>query len=245
MRLSAREISWRLTRLGAVVVVATLALPLGCRNNAGGDNETTSAAPPTVASIPSPATPAASVGAQRLPQPSSSASSNASSAATAALPTPAPTSASEPTAALDPALLTAGIVDVKRDSSVQRQVGIRTGRHTGYERVVFEFEQGVPGYHLEYIDKPVRACGSGDVVILEGDGWLQVRFYPAQAHTDEGAPTIGERELAPKLDIIREVERTCDFEGVVTWVVGTASPNRYRVFELHDPPRLVLDIATR
>lgn len=156
---------------------------------------------------------------------------------------PAETPTSESTEGLDPALLTAGIVEVKREGPVQRQVGIRTGRHQGYERVVFEFEKGVPGYHLEYIDKPVRACGSGDVVELPGDGWLQVRLYPAQAHTDEGAPTIAERELAPKYGVMLELERTCDFEGVVTWVVGTASPNRYRAFELTDPPRLVLDIA--
>lgn len=158
---------------------------------------------------------------------------------------PAETATSESTEGLDPALLTAGIVEVKREGPVQRQVGIRTGRHQGYERVVFEFEKGVPGYHLEYIDKPVRACGSGDVVELPGDGWLQVRLYPAQAHTDEGAPTIAERELSPKYDVMLELERTCDFEGVVTWVVGTASPNRYRAFELTDPPRLVLDIAAR
>lgn len=247
MKRLVHEIFLRLSRYGSSVVVAGLALPLGCRNNAGSDSHATSALSPPVASIPSPATPATSTGAPSLAQTSPTAQPSAipSPTATGALPTVAATAASEPTTALDPALLTAGIIEVKREGSVQRQVGIRTGRHTGYERVVFEFEQAVPGYHLEYIDKPVRACGSGDVVTLEGDGWLQVRFYAAQAHTDEGAPTIAERELAPKLDVIREVERTCDFEGVVTWVVGTASPNRYRVFELRDPPRLVLDIATR
>jgi hypothetical protein len=119
---------------------------------------------------------------------------------------------------------------------------VRAASNVGYDRVVFEFADGVPGYHLEYVDKPVRDCGAGDVKPIAGDGWLEVRFYPANAHTEQGEPTVRERELHPALPIVREIERTCDFEAVVTWVIGTASPNRYKVFELGTPPRLVVDI---
>ena len=41
---------------------------------------------------------------------------------------------------------------------------------------------------------------------------------------------------------VLEVELTCDFEVVVTWVLGTKSPNRYRVLELSAPPRLAVDV---
>lgn len=30
-------------------------------------------------------------------------------------------------------------------------------------RTVFELDDRVPGYHTEYIDRPVRKCGSGQV----------------------------------------------------------------------------------
>jgi hypothetical protein len=39
-----------------------------------------------------------------------------------------------------------------------------------------------------------------------------------------------------------ELELTCDFEAVVTWVLGLESPNRYQVRELSNPPRLVVDV---
>lgn len=121
--------------------------------------------------------------------------------------------------------------------------GVRTGRHDGFDRIVFEFRGAeMPGYHIEYIDKPVRACGSGDVVPLQGDAWLQIRFEPANAHTEAGKPTLAFRELTPKLPIVLELKSTCDFEAQIEWVVGAASPNRYRVLELKSPTRLAVDI---
>ncbi len=137
---------------------------------------------------------------------------------------------------------TAGIVEVKREGEPAVLNSVRAAKNFGFDRVVFEFRERVPGYHLEYIDKPVRDCGAGDVKPIAGDAWLEVRLYPAYAHTEAGQPTVAEREISPALPIVREIERTCDFEAVVTWVIGSASPNRYRRFELTSPPRLVIDI---
>ncbi len=139
---------------------------------------------------------------------------------------------------------TSGIVDKKYDlTGVAVLADVRTGRHNGFDRIVFEFRgDEMPGYHLEYIDKPVRACGSGNVVPLPGDGWLQVRFEPAVAHTYEGKPTLAFRELAPKLPNLLELKSTCDFEAQVEWVAGVASPNHFRVVELKAPTRLAVDI---
>jgi len=120
---------------------------------------------------------------------------------------------------------------------------VRSARHGNYDRVVFEFRgTELPTYHIEYIDKPVNACGSGNVVPLAGDAWLEIRFTDAYAHTPEGQPTISDRERTPGLPVIKEMKLTCDFEAEVTWVLGAASPNRYRVIELKNPTRLAVDI---
>ncbi len=140
---------------------------------------------------------------------------------------------------------TAGIVSVPREGYPRLQSGLRAAAHPGFDRVVFEFQGGVPGYHLEYVDRPVRDCGAGEPRPIAGDAWLEVRLSPANAHTEAGKPTIPEREVVPGLPNVREIERTCDFEAVVTWVIGVGSPNRYRAFELSDPPRLVVDIDHR
>lgn len=138
---------------------------------------------------------------------------------------------------------TAGIIDQPRpDLPAASLVAVRTGTHEGFDQVVFEFDERVPGYHTEYIDQPVRKCGSGEVTDLAGDGWLEVRMYPVNAHTEEGQPTVADRERMPNLPVLSELELTCDFEAAVTWVFGVESPNRYRVRELSSPPRLVVEL---
>lgn len=120
---------------------------------------------------------------------------------------------------------------------------LRIGRHEGYDRAVWEFEgPALPGYAIEYVDSPVRACGSGRTVELAGDGWLEVRFEPARAHTPAGEVPSGLGDREPGLPTILEARRTCDFEAVVTWVLGVASPEPYRVLELDEPARLVVDV---
>jgi len=140
---------------------------------------------------------------------------------------------------------TAGITDKKNANikAVAIMSDVRTARHGNYDRIVFEFlGPDMPTYHLEYIDKPVRSCGSGDTVPLAGDGWLEVRFTDAQAHTPEGAATIKDRQRSPNLPILKDLKITCDFEAEVTWVAGVSSPNKYRVIELKDPTRLAVDV---
>ena len=137
---------------------------------------------------------------------------------------------------------TLGVSSVERGGMPVLLDDVRAAKNDGFDRVVFEFRDAIPGYHVEYIDQPVRDCGAGEVRTIAGDGWLQVRFSPAVAHTEAGEPTITERERALALPILRELELTCDFEAVVTWVLGAASPHRYSLLELRDPPRLVVDI---
>ncbi len=138
---------------------------------------------------------------------------------------------------------TAGLVDVKRSGFAPVTLReARTARNEGFDRLVLQFDgDQLPGYHIEYVDKPVIKCGSGDPTEVAGQGWLQVRVQPAQAH--EGTTvTVAERERKPALPIFQELELTCDFEGEVTWVLGVKSPNKYRVMELREPTRLVVDV---
>jgi hypothetical protein len=142
---------------------------------------------------------------------------------------------------------TAGVTTADRGGEPAIASAIRVGRGADYDRVVFEFRGApVPGYHVEYVDRPVRQCGSGEPVRVAGDGWLEVRLTPARAHDEDGEPTVMQRSsLHPDLPLVREIRLTCDFEGHVTWVLGVAHPNRYRVLTLSNPARLVVDVRRR
>ena len=130
--------------------------------------------------------------------------------------------------------------------SIQQPIlrAVRVGLQPHAERVVFEFnDTKLPAWQVEYVDRPVRDCGSGDAVPVAGEAWLQVRFTGAQAHTEKGASSGGPRRRALAQPIARELVRTCDFEGEVTWVVGVSRPNGYTAKSMTAPYRLVIDIA--
>ena len=139
---------------------------------------------------------------------------------------------------------TAGITDKKpvaEDAALLKEV--RIAAHENFDRIVFEFAGAtLPGYHIEYIDQPARQCGAGDAVDVKGQTRLEIRLMPANAHTDEGKPTIATREFSPNLTTVKELKSTCDFEAEVAWVAGVSAPNKYRVLELSNPTRLAIDI---
>lgn len=118
---------------------------------------------------------------------------------------------------------------------------VRAAEQQGFDRVVFELDR-MPGYRIGYEDRPAQ-CGSGEPVEVAGEARLQVQLVPAQAHTEEGAPTVEQRERHLDLPVLKELESTCDFEADVTWVLGLASRRPYRVQELASPARLVIDIG--
>jgi hypothetical protein len=124
-------------------------------------------------------------------------------------------------------------------------VDVRTGRHDeeGFDRVVFEFSNVLPGYRIEYVQSPITACGSGLPVTIAGNAFLQVRMTPAAAHDEQGNVTFGTTELTPGLSTILEVESACDFEGVLTWVLGLSEEVDFSVLVLTDPYRVAVDVA--
>jgi hypothetical protein len=120
-------------------------------------------------------------------------------------------------------------------------VGVRTGRHPGYDRLVLDLEGRVPSYSVRYVRQVIQD-GSGEPVALQGRAFLQVVLDGAAAHRDDGSGTVP-RELRPALPALRQVKLAGDFEGYVTFGLGLADRVGFRVFELTRPTRLVIDVA--
>lgn len=139
---------------------------------------------------------------------------------------------------------TVGVTEQRRPGVEMTTLrAVSTGEQAGFDRVVFTFDgTALPGYRVEYVGRPIRQCGSGNAVDVPGQGWLRVRFEPSRAHDDAGNATITDRNRAPGLSNLVALRLTCDFEGQVEWVLGLNSPEPYRVLELSNPARIVVDV---
>lgn len=112
----------------------------------------------------------------------------------------------------------------------------------GFDRLVFEmdgFHQAT--YTVKYAQPPFSDCGSGMTHAVAGRAWLQIQMTPAQAHTDEGKPTVL-RDQQFHCANLKALAVTCDFEADTTFVIGLKSKKPYRVIELQNPTRLVVDV---
>jgi hypothetical protein len=116
---------------------------------------------------------------------------------------------------------------------------IRVAHHDGYDRLVIGFATSntMPQYQLtqQATSQFVRDA-SGQPVTLDGSAGIRIVLR----NTDivDGVPT----DLKPALPAIREVANIGNFERVVSYGVGLATPACFRVLELSGPTRLVIDV---
>jgi hypothetical protein len=120
---------------------------------------------------------------------------------------------------------------------------VRAGGHTGFDRVVFEFDGAVPEHRVGYVDQLVQD-GSGRPVAVAGAADLEVVFRGANAHRQDGSPTISPRRFSTGLTAVKEVVQAGDFEAVVTYGIGVDRKRPIKVSTLSNPSRLVIDVST-
>lgn len=152
------------------------------------------------------------------------------------------------TARSQPGLPGAGTADVQAEPTgdMAHLAAVRLAAQDGYDRLVLEFTDRVPGYTVGYRPLPAREDASGLEIPLPGAGaLLQVSLTPATASGwGGGAPTyLGPWSLRADTASVTELRSAGDFEAVLTWVAGVRAEEPFRVQVLEGPPRLVVDVA--
>jgi hypothetical protein len=118
---------------------------------------------------------------------------------------------------------------------------VRIAHHDGYDRLVIGFATSntMPQYQLtQQATSHFVRDASGQPVTLDGSAGIRAVLW--NADITPGAPT----DLKPALPSIREVAQIGNFERVVSYGVGLATPACFRVLELSGPTRLVIDVQT-
>jgi hypothetical protein len=125
---------------------------------------------------------------------------------------------------------------------------IALGRHEGYDRVVFQFKNQLPGYRVSYVQPPLKEDGSGKPVSVGGNAVVVVRMEPASGfdlNTGEGVMVYkGPKRIdgaSAGTSVLREAVRTGDFEAVLGWAIGLSDKVDFRVTTATSPARLIVD----
>ena len=131
----------------------------------------------------------------------------------------------------DPTVAIANIVDV------------RTGSHDGYDRVVFEFEQGTPELTLDRATPPFTHDASGEPIAVDGTSFLRLSMRGGTKQTDDGTSSYdGPTDFDPVLPALVDLVEGGDFERQSTWYLGLPADACVRVTLLDDPPRVAIDV---
>ena len=118
--------------------------------------------------------------------------------------------------------------------------GIRYAAHKdGFDRIVLDISGALPGYSAKYVTE-LRRDGSDEAVSIPGEAFLLIVLQGAQAHRDDGTPTVtGVHRIS--LAGIKAYAIVGDYEGYVSIALGVNGVRKYHVGELTD--RIYIDVA--
>ena len=142
-----------------------------------------------------------------------------------------------PAVAAEPAFGTAPVVATSPAGTPATVSAVATGRHAGFDRVVFRVSGPSLGYDVRYAARLVEDP-TGRVLPLAGSAVLTVTLQPTR-WMDTPSPRVNRTDGFPAL---RQIRYAGEFEAVVNYGLGQAGRDGFRVFRLTGPDRIVIDL---
>jgi hypothetical protein len=120
---------------------------------------------------------------------------------------------------------------------------VRTARHAGYDRVVFQFSGGIPAVKAERV-AAIYADPKGTKISLPGHSFLRVVFRGASGTCPRPFRRTwkGPSALTHYPQLLA-VKAAGDFEGYLSFGLGLAAKGPYHVSTLTGPDRVVIDVG--
>ena len=119
-------------------------------------------------------------------------------------------------------------------------------RNKSFDRVVFEFDGAIPNYNFKYLAGRIYEDLDGKHRIrIAGSAFLQLEFFVIPFDETQGK-FHQSRSFSPKgklmMPSLRQVEDRGAEEGFYDFLLGVSSRKVYRVTELSNPARVVIDL---
>ncbi len=118
---------------------------------------------------------------------------------------------------------------------------VRVAKHKGFDRVVFEFDDGKPQYVIQYLESNIYSTDGGDSEIkIAGDVFMLINIYGIGV---DDPPCKLKNYPKKKLNFpaLMQIQEEVWFEGIQDFIIGVKGEKPFRVQELKNPSRLVID----
>ncbi|GAA2735304.1 hypothetical protein GCM10009867_17330 [Pedococcus aerophilus] len=173
---------------------------------------------------------------------------------TAALASPATATTTQSTTATTAApycgITWGSLAKTRSTMAIGPVTGVRSGRHTCYDRLVVDLKGRAPGYTVKYVSN-VYTEGEGALVPLRGGAKLLV-VVNAPSYDQNGNASFVPRNPKEVVDVtgyttFRQVAWAGSFEGYTSMGLGVRARLPFRAFTITDATtsRLVIDVAHR
>lgn len=127
---------------------------------------------------------------------------------------------------------TTNIVQRNHNDSDGCLSNIRVAKNKGFDRIVLEFKSGKNNYTIYYLSS--NKNDEGEKITIAGKVFMNIDLYGIPCESQD----YPEGKL--KLPIIQQIRGNV-FEGIQNFVIGIKAEKLYRVQELKNPSRLVID----
>ena len=136
----------------------------------------------------------------------------------------------------------------KFDEILPTNYKMRVSKNKGFDRIVFEFnEKEVPEYTVYYTKPPItlepshlenpKKPKSSEIINVKGKAFVMIVFALGFAGKDVGDQFSGEQNLP----ILQDIKSVDWFENFFSFAIGLKAKKPFRVQELSNPTRLVID----
>jgi hypothetical protein len=153
----------------------------------------------------------------------------------------APPTASRPASEPPPSSVACATLPFVRASNALsvKVSDVRVGSHSGYDRIVFEFGEGLlPAIRIEVAKPPFVLDPSNLPVTISGSSFVRIKLTGVAVETVPAS----ELDLRPGYPIVRELRSVAGYEGDSTWIAGLSRPVCGQITILTVPSRLVVDL---
>ena len=122
---------------------------------------------------------------------------------------------------------------------------VRVGSQQNFDRVTFEFTRAIPNYNIVYLrSRYYEDEGGTQRIGIAGSAFVNVTLNQISGD-DEQYRLLQLKDFIPKGKLkfasLQELEDAGLFEGFYEFLLGIRGRKAFRVSELSDPARLVID----